>query len=329
MTPLSKHRPWIAFPALCLLLAPAPGRCQTLTQKMGPATALLTGDRVVKDVLEVRLSGAPRLILRVEGEAPLAVELPAKIVSSGAWRLRPAGPAVTTALPKGLARWEQTFDLEPLAPGKQDLQPAPLRFKENDRPWQEIAWKPFAIRVTTQIRKADIGAAHDITPIEELPARPSVPAWLLGPAAALIVGSLLLLFWRLRRRLPQVLPLPPRQAALRELDRLAALPLATGPEVARYHTLLADVIRRYLERHYRLAASRKTTVEFLDAVRRAPELTAGQQELLADLLGRCDLAKFAPVTPPLEECQAAAALARRLIEDAVPHGHVGYRTGSG
>jgi hypothetical protein len=84
--------------------------------------------------------------------------------------------------------------------------------------------------------------------------------------------------------------------------------------VERYHTLLSGVVRRYLEARFRLPARRQTTAEFLEAMRRAPQLNAGQQELLRDFLERCDLGKFAPVTPSAEECRATAGMARRLIE---------------
>jgi len=307
--------PLLSLAALPLLLAGFAVQGRTLSQHQKQATVLLTGDELNHETLTVRLSGELRLVLRVEGRPPLAVELPEKITRADAWQVHPAALPVTASLPDGRARWQQEFELEPLQAGQHDLQLEPLHFREDDGPWQHAGWKPFSVRVITSIEKADRAAAHDITAIEEVPPRPSLAAWLLVVAAGLIGSCLAMALWALRRRrLLQVLPLSPEQAALRELERIAALPVATPQEIARCHTHLSDVIRRYLERRFQLPASRQTTPEFLQTMRHAPQLSAEQQELLRDFLQQCDLAKFAPVAPPPEQCHAAAGLARSLIE---------------
>ncbi len=84
--------------------------------------------------------------------------------------------------------------------------------------------------------------------------------------------------------------------------------------MARFHTELSDVVRRYLELRFQLRAPRQTTAEFLESMRDAPQLTGEQQALLRDLLERCDLAKFARAAAPPEECQAAAAMARTFVQ---------------
>jgi hypothetical protein len=316
MSPCHKRRTLLGllFVGLPLLLAPAPAE-RTLTQKLGPATAVLRGERAGAEGLEVRLSGEVQLTLEVVGPAPLEVEPPAKITASAAWSAAPASP-VTTRLPDGRVRWRQTVELEPLQKGKLPLPLEPLRYRAGGGGWQEVAWKPFAVVVTTEIPKADIGEARDITTIEELPPESPWSIWLAAALAAAAVLSLLVTIWVMRRRLPQALPLAPDKAALRELERLAGLSLATARDVERYHTLLSDVVRRYLERRCELPASRQTTAEFLKALQRSPHLPADQQSLLRDFLEGCDLGKFAPVTPGPEQCRLAADLARRLIEQA-------------
>ena len=85
---------------------------------------------------------------------------------------------------------------------------------------------------------------------------------------------------------------PPEQWALQELGRLDESATA---DAAAYHTALSDVVRRYLADRFGLPATRQTTAEFLETVRRSGRLSAEQQALLRDFLERCDLAKFAPV----------------------------------
>jgi hypothetical protein len=84
--------------------------------------------------------------------------------------------------------------------------------------------------------------------------------------------------------------------------------------VERYHTLLSDIVRRYLELRFQLHAPQQSTDEFLEAMRRSPRLTAEQEGLLRDFLRQCDLAKFARAGFSAEECQAAARVARTFVE---------------
>ena len=113
-------------------------------------------------------------------------------------------------------------------------------------------------------------------------------------------------------------PLPPEQRALQELARLDASATA---DPAAYHTALSDVVRRYLAERFGLPATRQTTAEFLETVRRSGRLSAEQQALLRDFLERCDLAKFAPVGASAEECREAAALARAVRGADGRHGN--------
>jgi hypothetical protein len=299
--------------ALSALLLAASASPPMLTQIEGAATAQLTGNRLGKEGLEVRLADEAHLVLQVRGRPPLEVELPDNLIRSAAWRVHPAGQAVTSSS-AGQAQWRQEFDLEPLQKGKQDVFLEPLRFREAGGPWQTVAWKPLPVVVTTQVSRADVSEAKDITPIEELPPEPAWPIWLSAVPAVLFLMAAASILWLVRRRrLLQVLPLSPQQTALRELERANELPLATARDVERYHTYLSDIVRRYLERRFQLPASRQTTAEFLAAMDQSSYLNAEQQALLRNFLARCDLGKFAPITPSAEECRATADMARRLL----------------
>lgn len=178
-----------------------------------------------------------------------------------------------------------------------------------------MTWRPIPVAVTTDVVKEDVSEARDNTPIEELPPPDTWPVWLLFVPGVLLTTGLVLIAWILwRRRLPWALPLSPERAALRELDRLPPPSPTSLAEAERYHTRLSGIVRRYLERRFRLPASRRTTSEFLDSMRQSPQLTTEQQELLREFLERCDLAKFAHSEPSADECRAAARMARDLIE---------------
>src|SRR5262249_43265718 len=110
----------------------------------------------------------------------------------------------------------------------------------------------------------------------------------------------------------------PHEWAARELDRIEAQGLPEAGELERYHTLLSDVVRVYLERRFSLPASHQTTAEFLDTMRPAPRPTPAQPGPLRDFLERCDMAKFARAAPTPEECRAVAAMARGFVQETTP-----------
>jgi hypothetical protein len=120
-------------------------------------------------------------------------------------------------------------------------------------------------------------------------------------------------WWLLRRR-RRVVPLPPDQVALRELDRLARQEPATAAEAERHQRELAQVVRAYLEQRFQLPAQRRTSAELAAEVQKAAVLTAEQQGLLTDVLAGCDLAKFARAAPGAAACRAAVTQARALVE---------------
>jgi hypothetical protein len=155
---------------------------------------------------------------------------------------------------------------------------------------------------------------RDISGIETLPPLAESPRWDRWALLTLAVTGALVLSIRVRRLLVRPEPAPtPEQWAARELARIEALNLPAQGEANRYHTDLADVVRRYLEMRHGLAAPRQTTTEFLAAARLAPQLTDEQRDRLREFLGRCDLAKFAGTTMTVEECTATGIMAVRLV----------------
>lgn len=308
-----------ALPAaiLCLALA-APLRATdpvapTYVQTRGPATLYVQADKVQGEQIEVRLSSELLLTLAVRGRPPLEVQPPGAVTKSPGWKATPVAPPQTVKQSDGTELWRQQFRLDPRQDGDLKLLIVPLLFKVDGKDG-EAAWQEIAVRVTTQVKKADISELRDITGIEDDP-----PSWtwhrlLLWAGVGVVVLGLALGAWELRRQLARRAErLAPDQWALRELDRLAAQQLPQAGETERYHTVLCDIVRRYLEVRFHLPASQQTTVEFLETMRLAPQLSDGQQDLLRDFLERCDLAKFARVKPAPEECQAAADMARDFV----------------
>jgi hypothetical protein len=302
-------------------------RAAQYEQRQGPAAVRLQADTVEAGRVEVRLSGELLLTLSVEGRSPLRVgnsddavreEQTKAILASGAWmKCQAAEAAVRTDLGDGRQRWQQSFRLDPLKDGLIELQLAPLSYTEGTETQPEqVTWQPIPVHVMTDVVRPDLGELRDITPIEEVPPGRSWPRPALWIGSGfLLLGLVLVLVELVRRRARKAVFLSPDRWALQELLRINALQDSSAAEVERYHLLLSDVVRKYLELRYRLRASQQTTAEFLEAMRRSPQLTQSQQELLQEFLERCDLAKFARAQPSPEECQAVAGMARRFVEE--------------
>jgi hypothetical protein len=307
--------------ALGLLAAPAAAGPDGYEQKQGKAALHLSGGKLENDVPVVALSDHLRLTLSVEGGPNLEVEKLSAVTASKFWEVRRSEEPQTTPLPGGGRRWEQAFILEPMKNGELVLQVAPLRYREEqgEEAWKTVTWKPVTVRVTTEVASADLKEIRDITGPEPVPPPPSLFGVLRWVGLGIIGVALLLGGWELRRRF--VAPRPeqaPHEWASRELDRIEAMALPQAGHAERFHTLVSDTIRRYIELRFDLHAPRQTTAEFLEATKQSPQLTSAQQGLLRDFLERCDLAKFARAEYSVPECQAALGMARTFVDQTAP-----------
>lgn len=303
-------------------------------QASGAAVLRLGADRVEKDLAEMSLSteGAT-LSFTLEGPAPVVVENEQGVIEAetvavgGIWNFKRS--VERKDLPGGQQRWRLTFQLDPKAeqgkkyPIDHAFLPVPITFRSGSGSPQTATWKQVTVRLTTRVENPDkptVAQLKDITGIEVTPeeADPKrwVP-WLAGAGAILLVSAFVLCLWQFaRKRWSVAASLPAEPWALRELDRIENQHLPEKGQVERYHTLLSDVVRQYLERRFRLRAPQQTTAEFLAAMQSWPLLGSAQQAQLREFLERCDLAKFARANPSPEECRSTGEMARTLVRES-------------
>src|SRR5262249_12817521 len=153
-----------------------------------------------------------------------------------------------------------------------------------------LTWPPRTIRVIASVKEPDLGLARPVTDIEPLP--PVEPRsavwWYVGGIVVLLVAAGGFARWRFTRAAKPPAAQSPRARALAEVRQLEAAGSASE-QLPR----LADVLRRFLEEHFQLAATRLTTGEFRVALERANVLSAHQIDSISEILARCDLVKFA------------------------------------
>ena len=303
---------WVlAVPLGFVVAAPA----AEYVEKKGKAELRLEAERVENGQVEMRLSDKLTLTFTVEGAAGLQVQV-VQAPTSADWETSGKFKPQRTILGDGRLRWQQKIAVSPVKAGELTLPLEPLRLRETTAgAWEQVAWKPIHVRVTTEVLNPDLAELRDVTPPEQLPPAPvwRVPVyWAALPLA--LAGALLGVVY-LRRRARRQVPPRPDVWALSELERIERLPLLEQADVERLHMLLSEVVRRYLELRFQLPAPEQTTAEFLAAVQ-SSSLPEEPQAMVRDLLERCDLVKFARAHPSVGECQALAMGARRFVQES-------------
>jgi hypothetical protein len=302
--------PWLRCLLLPICLAAAVGMCAgAYEETQEPASLRVEVEPDASGTFALRLSDRVRVTLTVDGAVP---RLPVKLIDSPDWDVRPEKPITETV--GGKSRWRQTFLAAPRKPGTLMLEPRPVTVGGDT-----VEWRPVPVKVATDVGRADVKELRDVLPPEPAPPEPPLLRWLAWGGGTVGGAVLVLLAWRLLQRtlVRPPKPLTPAEEALRELDRIESLGLPAAGKSERYHTLIADTVRVYLERRYLLRAPRQTTAEFLRSVQESPELNESQRERLREFLGRCDVVKFAGERATEEACAAVGAMAREFVAETL------------
>ena len=147
----------------------------------------------------------------------------------------------------------------------------------------------------------------------------------LGALLLLVVAALL---YAVARRLwsrgdqparptPGPLMRPAHELALEALDALEESSLLERGQVKEYHIEASDILRTYVERHFRVTALEMTTHEVLVALQHAgveEPFTRGLREFLET----CDRVKFAKVRPDPAACRVLLEDGRALVLATAP-----------
>jgi hypothetical protein len=135
--------------------------------------------------------------------------------------------------------------------------------------------------------------------------------WVAGILAIILAGYLVWRRWK--THVCQATGIQAAQEAfedaLAELDR--AHKNLTRENSRPYAITVSGIVRRYIERRFKIQAPRRSTEEFLIEASHAPELSGKYQDKLGHFLKCCDFLKFAKGfadTPELEALHQSAAI---------------------
>jgi len=152
-------------------------------------------------------------------------------------------------------------------------------------------------------------------PIDVLP----YPPWMVASALCAVLLLTALLAWWLIRRIrnrPPPLPESAIAIALRALESLA--PTVDHQAPYAFSIAVSDVLRRFIETHYRLQALHQTSFEFLESLSHSSRFDQGDQTLLAQFLEKCDLIKFARIDASRDDSAQLLSAARAFVQAARP-----------
>ncbi len=159
----------------------------------------------------------------------------------------------------------------------------------------DTAQKPFRLLEPNRIKKLPLAFA-DFLP------------WILGALAAVGFFFSLRWLWRKIKRHKQEVEepaapaRPPQEVALEELDQLRDQRLFQSGHLKEYYSSLSEIIRRYIEGRFEIAALESTSFQLLREME--AKITDGNlRSVLQNLLEDADLAKFAKQQPDQDTCQ--------------------------
>ena len=173
-----------------------------------------------------------------------------------------------------------------------------------------ISIKPIPVEVTSAA-----GASLENQTLRDL--KNAVPLysssnWQLATWAFIGVCFVLLTVKLLRKK--PVGPSPNEQA-MHALQLLQSAKLEPLP----FYTELSDIVRRYVEGRFKIAATGQTTREFLTASKQSPHLEQCDRQLLSTFLVAADLVKFARFEPSGDACNKAIIVAEEFISATDPY----------
>ena len=231
----------------------------------------------------------------------------------GAFEVLNASPAIDVPLDDGRHRWTQTVTIDSFQPGTHPLPALDVGFVDRRATTERTGSVPVEapeVHITSSLPAED-AAMHDVVGWKALPAGPWWP-WAVGAAAiAAVIGGGAI--WVLSRSRPEGPPPTPADVAFASMSALSHRGLLARGELEPFYVALSDIVRRYIEGRFGLAAPRKTTAEFLVDAERDERLLESQRSHLRAFLRLADLVKFAGHEPAAQQGQRALDDARDFV----------------
>lgn len=144
--------------------------------------------------------------------------------------------------------------------------------------------------------------------------------YILGIVLLVILIWLAIRYWKRREKKPEPESIwekpeiPAHIAAISSLEKLKAQKLWQQGKVKAYHIQLSDIVRRYLEKRFKITALEMTTAEIMQAMRNKAEMKENGDNL-REMLTLADLVKFAKHEPSSTDNEISMDMAFEFVNN--------------
>ena len=248
-----------------------------------------------------------RILYKVTVKRPenLEVHLPALGLNLGEFEIRDYDKITSKRDKQGFVTDEHAFDISTFTTGDYVIPPVNLFYFDRDSLRHEISTDILQIKVNP----VSAGDTTDLVGLKAqvyLKSRYRIYYWLFGSGFVLILSSLFLIRWWLRKKklsLPQSANspvLPADQLAIQSLDALKEENLLEKGQLKLFYFRISEIIRIYFGNRYEFNAVDLTTEELILKLN-SSRLKEKEEQLIYSFLGHTDLVKFAKYQPiPVE-----------------------------
>jgi hypothetical protein len=257
--------------------------------------------RIWADSNRVEIGNPYQIYVQAAGEKPATLALDAWYTQIGAENVLKVSDWTQTG-----SNWNSTINCIFFDSASLVLPPLVLNGQTTDS--LRVSVYPTTITDTT------LAPIHEI--VKAPPAEPEKPRyWLLAAAIALLVAFVGVLAYLLtRRKKPKqeskFEPIRHQDAWITQFNALnQRIPMQPQRP---YYEELSYLLRSWLELQHHIPALERTTDEILTATAKSPALRM-QAALIAQVLERSDLVKFAKEEPPLERQMEVWQMVRAIV----------------
>ena len=239
--------------------------------------------------------------------------------------------APTTTERDGKLVTSQSIEVILFAPGEHEIPPLVVTVRDSegtilDQPVDRATLKVVSVLGEEDEELKDIRPQAEMTgpllDLEEL-AAPSNWPWIVAGLAAIGL-AVWGLYTLLKPRPPEPVFVSPYDAAMEELSRIEGLRLPAAKRFKEHYTLVADVIRTYLEGEFGIPARYRPSSEIVAEVG-AADIDADGAIEMRWLFVDCDIIKFTGLEPDEYEAGLMVGRAREILDMIRPEEAPGGR----
>lgn len=214
----------------------------------------------------------------------------------------------------------KTFEVVAFMPGEHETPPIIVTILSADNPPLDQSAGLLKLNIVPVLGEGDEELV-DIRPQAEMTgplldledlAAPSNWPWIVAGLAAIGLAAWGL-YTLLRPRPPEPVFVSPYHAAMEELERIEGLRLPAAGQFKEHYTLVADVIRTYLEGEFGIPARYRPSSEIVAEVG-AADIDADGAIEMRWLFVDCDIIKFTGLEPDQYEAGLMVGRAREILD---------------